>query len=173
MVVVSITGILASVALSNYHNFVARSRQTEAKLLLSGGYVAEISFFGEQNSFTTCLPVTGFDRTGDRFFYSLGFAASPASCGVDGLADCHSSQFNPPTPCTQGAFPAGGYFPATQSNSGTPIDRPTFNASVVNSISTQAFRISAVGRVSATGVNVIDVWSINETKRLVNDRIGL
>jgi prepilin-type N-terminal cleavage/methylation domain-containing protein len=173
MVVVSITGILASIALSNYHNFVARSRQTEAKLILSGAYVAEMSFFGDQTSFTTCLPVTGFDRTGDRLFYSVGFAASPAACGVDGLVDCHSAQFNPPTPCPQGAFPAGGYYPATQAGSGSPMDRPTFNASVVNSITTQAFRISAVGRISATGPAVIDAWSINETKRLVNDRIGL
>jgi prepilin-type N-terminal cleavage/methylation domain-containing protein len=173
MVVVSITGILASIALSNYHNFVARSRQTEAKILLSSAYIAETSFFSDQTSFTTCLPVAGFDRTGERYFYSIGFSASPAACGGDGATDCHSSSFHPPTSCPQGTFPAGGYFPATQSASGVSMTRATFNASITNSITTQAFRISAVGRVSARGPTVIDVWSINETKRLVNDRIGL
>ena len=51
MIVVAIIGILAAIAIPNFLKFQSRSKQTEAKNNLSAIYTAEISYFGEYNSF--------------------------------------------------------------------------------------------------------------------------
>jgi len=51
MIVVAIIGILAAVAIPNFLKYQAKSKQSEARVLLSGLYTSEIAYFAEQNSY--------------------------------------------------------------------------------------------------------------------------
>ncbi|RMF93609.1 MAG: prepilin-type N-terminal cleavage/methylation domain-containing protein [Candidatus Schekmanbacteria bacterium] len=53
MIVVAIIGILAAIAVPNFLKFQSRAKQSEAKNNLSAIFTAEISYFGEYNSFGT------------------------------------------------------------------------------------------------------------------------
>jgi type IV pilus assembly protein PilA len=92
MVTVAIVGILTGVAVPNYLKYVAKSRQTEAKLFLSALYVGQQSYATEFLSYTSCLPQTGFypgagvnNYQGTQYpYYGGGFsltAATSVQCG--------------------------------------------------------------------------------------------
>jgi type IV pilus assembly protein PilA len=92
MVTVAIVGILTGVAVPNYLKYVAKSRQTEAKLFLSALYVGQQSYSTEFLSYTACLPQTGFypgagvsNYIGTQYpYYGGGFsfaAATSVNCG--------------------------------------------------------------------------------------------
>lgn len=173
MIIVSIVGILAAIGLPNYQNFLARSRQVEAKLSLSAVYLAETTFAAEQGSFTTCLSTAGYVRPTQNVYYSVGFGNAASTCGGGGTSPCHTTDFISLAPCPGGAFPAAAYFAADKAASGTPINRATFNANSLTSISFSTFTAAAVGRVSQKGSTTIDVWTIDEGKNLFSTRSGL
>lgn len=173
MITVSIVGILAAIALPNYQNFLARSRQVEAKLSVAAIFLAEISFSAEEGSFTTCLAGVGYTRPVQNVYYSVGFGSASSTCGASGTNDCHVNNFTNFTPCPVGAFPAGAYFGADKSASGPPVDRLTFNANTTTTITGSSFIAAAVGRVSQKGSTTIDAWSIDEKKILRSTRYGL
>ena len=87
MIVVAIIGILAAIAIPNFLRYQARSRQSEAKTNLGAIFVAETSFFGEQNQYGTFGQI-GYGLAGatNRYTYRVGAAAGGASSmtvGVD------------------------------------------------------------------------------------------
>lgn len=172
-VAMAIIGILATVALPNFHNFQARSRQTEAKIALSAIYVAEISFKSEQASFTTCLADAGYERVGVGHFYTVGFVDSPSTCGPSGADLCHRLDFVNMSPCQAGAFPAGGTFLSNRGAASTGVTLATFIANATTSVSTTTFQVSAVGQISGRNALLYDIWSVNEMKSIVNDKAGL
>ncbi len=51
MIVVAIIGILAAIAIPQFLRFQAKSKQSEARTILSGIYTAETAYFAEQNTF--------------------------------------------------------------------------------------------------------------------------
>jgi len=51
MIVVAIIGILAAVAIPNFLKYQAKSKQSEARVLLSGIYTSEIAYFAENNAY--------------------------------------------------------------------------------------------------------------------------
>jgi type IV pilus assembly protein PilA len=59
MMVVSTVGILSAIAMSSYKGFVARARQSEAKINLAAVYTTETSFTVENSSYTACLVQAG------------------------------------------------------------------------------------------------------------------
>jgi type IV pilus assembly protein PilA len=60
MIVVAIIGILAAIAIPNFMQYQAKSKQSEAKTNLGGIYVSEVAYFGEQNAFSGVFPTIGF-----------------------------------------------------------------------------------------------------------------
>ncbi|MEK6628192.1 MAG: prepilin-type N-terminal cleavage/methylation domain-containing protein [Bdellovibrionota bacterium] len=80
MVVVAIIGILAAVGVPQYAKFQAKTRQSEAKSHLNALYVAETSFRGEWNLYSTDLLNIGFAVTGNNLRYTAGFPN--AVCGA-------------------------------------------------------------------------------------------
>jgi prepilin-type N-terminal cleavage/methylation domain-containing protein len=105
MIVVAIIGILAAIAIPNFQKYQAKARQKEAQLQLSSVYTAELSFRGEQNSFTGCLRQAGFVpegngalNAGSTRFYTVGFneAAVPLLlCGPAGASQCNVNYNDP------------------------------------------------------------------------------
>ncbi len=51
MIVVAIIGILAAIAIPQFLKFQAKSKQSEARTILSGIYTAETAYFAENNAF--------------------------------------------------------------------------------------------------------------------------
>ena len=96
MIVVAIIGILAAIAIPNFMKFQCRAKQSEAKVLLSGLYTAEIAYFGEFNRYKLTGAEVGFTPASTPKVYkttkitivsaSLDFSATtsgaPAGNGV-------------------------------------------------------------------------------------------
>src|SRR5512145_2117032 len=101
MIVVAIIGILAAIAIPNFMRFQARSRTTEARTNLGAIYTAQISFFGEGNSFGF-FPQLGWGPTGTpRYHYTMDGALAGnnnTNTGPDvstgGTAPTWSGNFN-------------------------------------------------------------------------------
>ena len=69
MIVVAIIGILAAIAIPNFLRFQAKSKQSEARELLSSIYTAEVSYFAEQNTYGP-LATVGFTPASSPKYYS-------------------------------------------------------------------------------------------------------
>lgn len=121
MVVVGIVGILSVVAMANYQHFVAKARQAEAKIGLAGLYMAEASFYAENNSYTGCLRQAGYVPEGTNRYYIIGFSFttlnSNSTCGPAGDQDCRRYSFNGSTATCNAADPNHLGFPAPLANS--------------------------------------------------------
>jgi len=60
MIVVAIIGILAAIAIPNFMQYQAKSKQSEAKMNLGGIYTSEVAYFGEANTFSPVFTTIGF-----------------------------------------------------------------------------------------------------------------
>ena len=69
MIVVAIIGILAAIAIPNFLRFQAKSKQSEARELLSTVYTAEMAYFAEQNSYAA-LGAAGFTPSSTPKYYT-------------------------------------------------------------------------------------------------------
>ncbi len=69
MIVVAIIGILAAIAIPNFLRFQAKSKQSEAKELLSTVYTAEQAYFAEQNTYGS-LSNAGFTPSATPKYYT-------------------------------------------------------------------------------------------------------
>lgn len=72
MVVVAVIAIVAAIAIPNYLRYQAKSRQSEAKVNLSGIYVSEVTFFSEQSRYGTFQEIS-FEvaSASNRYAYRL------------------------------------------------------------------------------------------------------
>jgi prepilin-type N-terminal cleavage/methylation domain-containing protein len=93
MIVVAIIGILAAIAIPNFLRFQAKSKQSEARELLSSVYTAEVAYFAEQNTFEG-LSTVGFTPASSPKYYTsidqgsaLTFTASTFTCTATGNVD--------------------------------------------------------------------------------------
>ncbi len=188
MIVVAIIGVLASIAIPNYQRYVAKSRQSEAKINLGSAYTALSSFRNEYQTFTACLRDAGFDIDGfpnSDMFYTIGFSdgASGANiCVRPGFAATTCANVDgagPIAACTIGdaRTVANGQtlFTANrQANTGIAIAATgQMPASAAAVLSTAAFQIEAHGVISTTNVAVRDIWRMDQNKILSNPTPGL
>ena len=73
MIVVAIIGILAAIAIPNFMGFVSRTRRSEAKYNLEAIYKAEVSWFGENDTFSNSFMVIRWRPEGASYYtYSVG-----------------------------------------------------------------------------------------------------
>jgi len=71
MIVVAIIGILAAIAIPNFLRFQAKAKQSEAKVMLSGIYTAETSYFAENNTYhTDLINKVGFEPASSPKYYN-------------------------------------------------------------------------------------------------------
>jgi type IV pilus assembly protein PilA len=91
MIVVAIIGILAAIAIPNFLRFQAKAKQSEARELLSSVYTAEVSYYAEQNAYSS-LTTVGFTPASSPKVYKgimggLTFTPSGFSCMATGQLD--------------------------------------------------------------------------------------
>ena len=168
MVVVSIIGILAAIAIPNYLRFQARAKQSEAKGNLKAIFTGERARFGEKDAFSAFVQDIGFaPERGNRYAYRLTAGCANPEVRV-GAAIANA---NPATvdciQVDQGKFPGALALPPTAG--GIPAwQPPATNPSVPANISdalTQlplcpscSFSASAAGNVDLD--NTLDVWYV-------------
>lgn len=94
MVVVAIIGILAAIAVPNFLKFNSKTKQSEAKYNLSAIYSAEISYFGEKDTFSNDFDIIRWRPDGTVYYYTFtmgagekgkapSFGAVPIAVGAD------------------------------------------------------------------------------------------
>lgn len=171
MVVVAIIGILAAVAVPNYQSYQARSRVTEARMELGRFYQAMESIRIEFGGYATCLPATSYrfrkigtdlHTTGD--YYAIGLKeantshvtvmpAIKAKCSATASDHCfNANQF---------------VAPGSAAKCGTT---GIWEDAVVKS---DGFKVVAHGNISRLkGDAETDVWSIDQDRNLVQERVG-
>ncbi len=71
MIVVAIIAILAAIAIPNFMSFVIKTKRSEAKYNLSGIYTAELSYFGEANSFSNSFQTIRWRPEGTIYYYTF------------------------------------------------------------------------------------------------------
>ena len=186
MIVVAIIGILATIAVPQYQKFQAKSKQTEVRLALGAIHTVETSSAVDTNSFTGCLGAIGYSRDGTKFYYTVGFSAVPESgCGPiapDGSTTytCRAYQWTAAvnqntgevTGYTVGAPCADGenstHFLANQKDSAAIAVRTDMPTS--STVSRSAF---IVGAASNLYKNLMDKWTIDQNKNMINVQSGL
>ncbi len=152
MIVVAIIGILAAIAIPNFMRFQARSRTTEARTNLGAIYTAQVSFFGEGNSFGF-FPQIGWGPTGTpRYHYTMDAALTGvndtnlgANVSALGTAPTWVGNFNGAT--VNGAVPAL----AAPNAAGQRL----------------AFTVGAAGNVDTSTTDGLDAWIINDVRLLI------
>jgi len=176
MVVVAIIGILASIAIPNYQKYQARARQSEAKIALAGIYTAEQAFAVEASSFTMCLSKIGATLDGTKRYYGAGFHSGNSSeCGAASASNCLLFDFTSTTTlCTDltdtfydATIAAAG---TVAVGKGTPPAGMSFAAAapVTASVTKKDVFTAVAGGVIGRTAGLVDEWTINERKELIN-----
>ncbi len=176
MVVVAIIGILAAVALPQYQNFQAKSRQSEAKLALSAIYTSEIAFQGEAGTYGQCLSDMGYQPTGGitaagnaTRHYGVGFTLTIAQPAEVTAAVANG------TICTASTIGVS-YFDGTKI---TPVGADLRDGSAANqgnfaALAAGSFTAVATGYIRSNAPSAtVDRWTIDETKSLRNRNSGI
>jgi type IV pilus assembly protein PilA len=70
MIVVAIIGILAAIAIPNFLRYQAKSKQSEAKVLLDGIFTSETAYFAEQNVYAVDTGNMGWTPAGKVKYYT-------------------------------------------------------------------------------------------------------
>jgi Tfp pilus assembly protein PilE len=89
MIVVAIIAILAAIAIPNFLSFVSKTRRSEVKSNLSAIYKAEISYFGENNTFSPSFT--------DIRWIPVGVANYTYTLGVEEVGKDNTANPKPPS----------------------------------------------------------------------------
>jgi len=85
MIVIAIVGILAAIAIPNFLVYQAKSKQSEAKMLLKAMHTSEVAYFSENGYFTNdAVALDWRPKTDCRYRYTvgLGFMGNTGSVGT-------------------------------------------------------------------------------------------
>lgn len=173
MVVVALVGILAAIALPNYQQYAARSRQSEAKIMLSAAYTSEYAYFTEFGSFTGCLTYTGFAPVTAKNYYAVGIRNSHCNdtlCGPNGDVNCQYYRWNPDgTAAGSTCVATGNCWTAAVMSANQSLGLPTSSDLTNSLISKSTILLNASGAISkSSSCNSFDKWQIDENKMLQN-----
>jgi type IV pilus assembly protein PilA len=164
MVVVSIIGILAALAISQFSNLRAKARQSEAKLTLASIFISEQTALAAASTYLGCLSLIGY-TPGVKTFYQAGFDAAL----VAGAAAVPAGADDPPFGCgTAGTGTGAGlsFFPATMATQGN-VPPATGNLALTVVPAKDIFTAEAEGYISSSS-GALDIWTIDQAKNLQN-----
>ncbi len=102
MIVVAIIAILAAIAIPNFLKFQAKSKQSEARTMLTGVYEAEMGFFSTENYFSSVATKIGFEAASKPKYYIDPSRTGWIVCRVEGPLHRHDLGQHRPG-CLQGS----------------------------------------------------------------------
>lgn len=186
MVVVAIIGILAAVAIPSINKYMAKTRQSEAKLNLAALYTAQKSFFVEYSTYDNRFAAVGYTPEG-QLKYNIGFTggavatavngynAIPANTSISSSAYCGANGVINGNSCAMMNGPTGAPPPAIAAGMCAAVAGNNGSSTAPFSCTTQAssFRAGAGARIQSTAGATDDFWSIDDAKVLRNTQNGI
>jgi len=148
MIVVAIIALLASIALPRYFAYFAKARQAEVAVILSSLHTAQQAHWIEHGSYSKEL-------SGKK---GIGWQPS----GYNGGGE--SSTFY---------YTYGFYFPGAQEGIHYFTGKLKATAQSLGQCYAQRERFIARAAGDITGKNKLDVWSIDEERRLTHEQNGV
>lgn len=88
MLVFAIIATLAAISIPNYIGFKTKSKQTEAKVNLTGIFTSEHTYFSENNFFTEDILRSGFSFSGMSKYYDFTCSAPAVVSGTPPNLTC-------------------------------------------------------------------------------------
>jgi len=170
MVVVAIIGILASLAIPSVGKYMAKARQSEAKTQLSSLYTAEKAFYAEYTAYDNRFGAVGYSPEG-KLRYVVGFTggtvAGPTN-GYDTTLVAPGTNINSFAYCgTAVAMPNGCMVLNGATNA------PASAANLPAAMTTAATTFTAGGGAIVHTNGIMDQWTINQNKAIVNVQPGI
>lgn len=172
MIVVVIIGLLATVGVPQYQKFIAKTRQAEAKSMMSGLYTAEKAFFAEWNQYYGDFRAIGYQPDG-QLTYNVGFAnggaPGPATHPNATYAGVNAALFSAQNTC--GTAPAVAASINCQII-GVPVALSGV-AVINNAAAIRTFTVEAAANID--GDATPDRWTINQNKliQVTSDDVDL
>ncbi|MEW6719074.1 MAG: prepilin-type N-terminal cleavage/methylation domain-containing protein [Thermodesulfobacteriota bacterium] len=153
MIVVAIIGILAAIAIPNFLKFQAKSRQSEAKSNLGAIFTGQVSYFGENNLYSTFSAINWSPSGTPRYRYTLNGNGAVDNVWIIGstMAIANPAQW---TSNLNNVTEADG----TTAMTPAPVVPAVDNTNRI-------FTAGAYGIISNSGNS--DAWSINQKRQLV------
>ena len=173
MVVVAIIGVLASIAVPAVNKYIAKARQSEAKTNLSSLYTSEKAFYAEYTAYDNRFVAIGFSPEG-QLRYNVGFAAGGTNAtNANGfntpISAADTSRISTLTYCGSGGTIVSGC--TVLNGADGAVNNLTLAAT---NIATQtAFQGGAAARIHASGPTTGDVWTMSDSKVLINTGNGI
>ena len=180
--VLAIAGVLGYIAMNSYNGMSAKAKTREAQVLLTREYMAERTFFVAFQSYTNCLEALKALPHGSAHFYFTGTlnVLPQVSCGPSGTVSCDTYDFNPSASATSvcnstnfiDAYGATCNGHHCYANSNPPSALQAWAGSAPGYEATGTTFKTVAGAI-LTGSGVVDVWTIDHTKALLNPQSGL
>jgi type IV pilus assembly protein PilA len=167
MVVVGIIGVISMIAIPNFQRFQSKAKQAHAKTELATIYGLEKAFHTEFGLYNANLILLGYTPDGVPIendgcptafnssapnwptrYYSTGFGTGAHTTPPPGIA-------------------AGSVCVVTQFES--TVGAPAAAGTLVTASAGTTFMVQAQGNI---GGSRTDIWTINQTKALVNTQVG-
>jgi type IV pilus assembly protein PilA len=179
MVSVVVIGFLASIAIPAFKTYQMKSRQSEAKLLLSAVYTAEMSHYADGQGYSACLSEI-YKRPTTNTYYAMGFATASNHCGPTSTQSCLAYLWNGATPTAScpGFAEGSTWFNATMGIGGNIATQAAASRVLESRINSVAVAEGAEGHFMIEGhgfigMDILDIWQIDGRKKLRNFRISV
>ena len=167
MVVVAIIGILAAVAVPNFRKYQAKSKTSEAKLILASSFMAETGSYSDYTSYVGCLNAVGFTvESSLSRYYTVGFLT--ANDGTTAYGDSFV-RTNYLGSCTAGV--EAGFFVGSKQVPGAGAACSGSLCIPTSTYSQSTFTIGAGGYIVNTNTST-DQWSIDNNKTVRHMNVG-
>lgn len=187
MVVVGIVGLLAGVGIPRFRSYQARSKTTEAKLLLAGHYTAQKTFHTDWETYASCVSEMRSpgqtDYWADSEYYFVSFSQDyAAACGLaqtNGharcVANCAQYVYSLPTRSVNGkraSFQSSGTEVAVNGAATDAAAAAVIAADGNSYISFAAGFIDGVVSENADPNDATDQWTMDSDKSLRHFKRG-
>jgi len=181
MTVVTIIGLMSSIAIPNYEELVAKSRMIEAKVGLGSTHLTLVTYHLENRTYSACIGYLWKTNLDQRRYYTLGVFGSGGSnpqCGPGSGESCACIEY----PCPAGPQCGGGIPLAymtvianakIHSSGTTPLPanahlNPTADANNASRWGRDKFVVGAAGNIHPR--KLYDRWWIDQDQVLGHDQ---
>lgn len=178
IIVLGLIGLMTAMGQAQYQKYLARSRQTEAKVALGGRFTTLKSFYAIQGTYSQCIFHFGPAAPVGITYYSLGFPLAIAgNCGPNANLSCSYYSYTAAgtgvAVCAAGPSTSSAYYSNRWANpNAAAAGTKRAKLAALDSMTRTTFTLPAVGSISPAsdpaggGGPAWDSWTIDQDKEL-------